>query len=164
MTRAVVFDLDGTLVNLPIDYEKLFQEVRERAKISDVNPITKTIAKLDAKTKEEVFKVWDRIEAIAWQQGTVKKAGISLYRKFAKEPKALVTMQGKTLTRNIIDSLKLSFDVTITREDSLDRAEQRRIAARKLNVSLKDVLFVGNTEGDSVAAKNVESQFLRVEA
>ena len=163
MTRVVVFDLDGTLVNLPIDYEKLFQEVREIARISDVNPITKTISKLDEKTKGEIFKVWDRIEAIAWQQGTVKKAGISLYHKFLKEPKALVTMQGKTLTRNIIDSLKLSFDVIVTREDSLDRAEQLRIAARALNVSPKDILFIGNTEGDSVAAKNVESQFLRVE-
>ena len=163
MTFAVVFDLDGTLVNLPIDYEKLFQEVREIAKISDVHPITKTIAKLDAKTKEEVFKVWDRIEAIAWQQGTVKKAGISIYNKFSKEPKALVTMQGKTLTRNIIDTLKLSFNVVVTREDSLDRAEQLRIAARKLNASPKDVLFIGNTEGDSTAAMVVESQFLRVE-
>ena len=163
MTRAVVFDLDGTLVNLPINYEKLFQEIREIAKIKDVKPITKTISKLDAKTKGEIFKVWDKLEAIAWQQGTVKKAGISLYRKFAKEPKALVTMQGKTLTRNIIDSLKLSFDVIVTREDSLDRAEQLRIATRALSVSPKDVLFIGNTEGDSVAAKNVESQFLRVE-
>ena len=163
MTRAVVFDLDGTLVNLPIDYGKLFQEVREIAKISDVHPITKTISKLDAKTKGEIFKVWDRLEAIAWQQGTVKKAGISLYHKFFKEPKALVTTQGKTLTRNIIGSLKLSFDVIVTREDSLDRAEQLRIVARALSVSPKDILFIGNTEGDSVAAKNVESQFLRVE-
>jgi HAD superfamily hydrolase (TIGR01549 family) len=163
VTRVVVFDLDGTLVNLPIDYEKLFQEIREITKISDVHPITKTISKLDAKTKGEIFKVWDKLEAIAWQQGTVKKAGISLYHRFSKEPKALVTMQGKTLTRNIIGSLKLSFDVIVTREDSLDRAEQLRIAARALSVSPKDVLFIGNTEGDSVAAKNVDSQFLRVE-
>jgi len=163
VTRAVVFDLDGTLVTLPINYEKLFQEVRERAKISDVHPITKTIAKLDVKTKGEIFKIWDKLEAIAWQQGRVKKAGISLYDKFSKEPKALVTMQGKFLTRNIVDFLKLSFDVVVTREDSLDRVEQLRIAARKLSVSPKDVLFIGNTEGDSVAAKTVESQFLRVE-
>ena len=93
----------------------------------------------------------------------MKKAGISLYHKFLKEPKALVTMQGKILTRNILNSLKLSFDVVVTREDSLDRAEQLRIAARTLRVSPKAVLFIGNTEGDSVAAKNVESQFLRVE-
>ena len=163
MTRVVVFDLDGTLVNLPIDYEKLFQEVRERAKISDVHPITSTISKLDAKSRGEIFKVWDKLEAIAWQQGTVKKTGITLYHKFSKEPKALVTMQGKTLTRNILDSLKLSFDVIVTREDSLDRAEQLRIAAHALSVSLKDVLFIGNTEGDAVAAETVESQFLRVE-
>jgi HAD superfamily hydrolase (TIGR01549 family) len=163
VTLAVVFDLDGTLVNLPIDYERLFQEVRERAKIGDVQPITKTIARLDPTTKGEIFEIWDKLEAVAWQRGTVKKAGISLYHKFSKEPKALVTMQGKTLTRKINDSLKLSFDVIVTREDSLDRAEQLRIAARALNVSPKDTLFIGNTEGDSIAAKDVKSEFLRVE-
>jgi HAD superfamily hydrolase (TIGR01549 family) len=163
VTHAVVFDLDGTLVNLPIDYEKLFQEVRERAKISDVQPITKIIAKLDPTTKGEILEIWDKLEAVAWQRGNVKKAGISLYHKFLKEPKALVTMQGKTLTRKIIDSLKLSFDIIVTREDSLDRSEQLRIAARALSVSPKDVLFIGNTEGDSIAAKDVKSEFLRIE-
>jgi hypothetical protein len=51
----------------------------------------------------------------------------------------------------------------VTREDSLDRTEQLKIAALKLGVSLRDILFIGNTESDSVAAKNVECQFLRVE-
>jgi phosphoglycolate phosphatase-like HAD superfamily hydrolase len=118
---------------------------------------------LDEKTKKKVFKIWDKTEASVWREGTIKREGMTLYKKFSKEPKALVTMQGKTLVQNIIKSLKLSFDVVVTREDNLDRAEQLKIAARKLGVSLRDILFIGNTEGDSVAAKNVKCQFLRVE-
>ena len=163
MTEAVIFDLDGTLINLPIDYEKLFREFSETAKIDDVHPITEIVSKLDEKTKKKVFKIWDKTEASAWREGTIKREGMTLYKKFSKEPKALVTMQGKTLVRNIIKSLKLSFDVVVTREDSLDRTEQLKIVARKLGVSLRDILFIGNTEGDSVAAKNLECQFLRVE-
>ena len=163
MTGAVIFDLDGTLVNLPIDYEELFRKISEIAKIEDVHPITKTVSKLDEKTKSKAFKIWDEVEAEAWKEGGIKREGIALYQKFRNEKKALVTMQGKTLTRKIISSLKLSFDTVVTREDALDRAEQLRIAARKLDVPLKDVLFVGNTEGDSAASNNVECQFLRVE-
>ena len=163
MTEAVIFDLDGTLINLPIDYEKLFREFSEIAKIDDVHPITKIVSQLDEKTMRKVFKIWDKTEASAWSEGTIKKKGMTLYKKFSKKPKALVTMQGKTLVQNIIKSLKLSFDVVVTREDSLDRTDQLKIAARKLGVSLRDILFIGNTEGDSAAAKNVECQFLGVE-
>jgi phosphoglycolate phosphatase-like HAD superfamily hydrolase len=163
VTEAVIFDLDGTLINLPIDYERLFREFGETAKIDDVHPITEIVSKLDEKTKKKVFKIWDKTEASAWREGTIKREGMTLYKKFSKEPKALVTMQGKTLAQNIIKSLKLSFDVVVTREDNLDRAEQLKIAARKLGVSLRDILFIGNTEGDSVAAKNLKCQFLRVE-
>ena len=53
MTEAVIFDLDGTLINLPIDYEKLFREFSEIAKIDDVHPITKIVSKLDEKTKKK---------------------------------------------------------------------------------------------------------------
>jgi HAD superfamily hydrolase (TIGR01549 family) len=163
VTEAVIFDLDGTLINLPIDYEKLFREFSEIAKIDAMHPVTEIVSKLDEKTKKKVFKIWDKTEASAWREGTIKKEEMALYKKFSKEPKALVTMQGKTLVQNIIKSLKLSFDVVVTREDSLDRTEQLKIAALKLGVSLRDILFIGNTEGDSVAAKNVKCQFLRVE-
>ena len=163
MTEAVIFDLDGTLIDLPIDYEKLFGEFSGIAKIDDVHPVTKTVSQLDEKTKKKVFKIWDRIEAAAWKEGNIKREGMTIYKKFSKEPKALVTMQGKTLVHNIIKSLKLSFDVVVTREDSLARIEQLKIAARKLGVSLRDILFIGNTEGDSIAARNAECQVLRVE-
>jgi HAD superfamily hydrolase (TIGR01549 family) len=163
VTEAVIFDLDGTLINLPIDYEKFLREFSEIAKIDDVHPVTKTVSQLDEKTKKKILKIWDETEASAWKEGTIKREGMTLYKKFSREPKALVTMQGKTLVQNIIKSSKLSFDVVVTREDNLDRTEQLKIAARKLGVSLRDILFIGNTEGDSVAAKNVQCQFLRVE-
>ncbi|MCW4053662.1 MAG: HAD-IA family hydrolase [Candidatus Bathyarchaeota archaeon] len=164
MIEAVIFDLDGTLIDLPIDYEQLFNEFSKILKTKDIQPITKTISNLDKETKKRIFQVWDEKENLAWKRGTTKKEGIAIYLKFTDKPKALVTMQGKSLVQEITKSSSLSFNSIVTREDSLERTEQLRIAARKLCVPLgKKILFVGNTEGDATAAEKVECQFLRVQ-
>ena len=164
MIEAVIFDLDGTLINLPIDYDQLFREFSKILKAEDIQPITKTLSNLDTETKKRIFQVWDEKENLAWKKGTTRKDGMAIYLKFADKPKALVTMQGKSLVQEIMKSSSLSFDSVVTREDSLERTEQLKIAARKLGVPLgKQILFVGNTEGDATAAKNVECQFMRVQ-
>ena len=164
MIEAVIFDLDGTLITLPIDYDQLFREFSKILKAEDIQPITKTLSNLDTETKKRIFQVWDEKENLAWKKGTTKKEGMAIYLKFTDKPKALVTMQGKSLVQEIMKSSSLSFDSVVTREDSLERTEQLKIAARKLGVPLgKQILFVGNTEGDATAAKNVECQFMRVQ-
>ena len=164
MIEAVIFDLDGTLITLPIDYDQLFREFSKILKAEDIQPITKTLSNLDTETKKRIFQVWDEKENLAWKKGTTRKEGMAIYLKFTDKPKALVTMQGKSLVQEIMKSSSLSFDSVVTREDSLERTEQLKIAARKLGVPLgKQILFVGNTEGDATAAKNVECQFMRVQ-
>jgi HAD superfamily hydrolase (TIGR01549 family) len=164
LIEAVIFDLDGTLITLPIDYDQLFREFSKILKAEDIQPITKTLSNLDTETKKRIFQVWDEKENLAWKKGTTRKDGMAIYLKFADKPKALVTMQGKSLVQEIMKSSSLSFDSVVTREDSLERTEQLKIAARKLGVPLgKQILFVGNTEGDATAAKNVACQFMRVQ-
>ena len=165
MIEAVIFDLDGTLITLPIDYDQLFREFSKILKTKDIQPITKTLSNLDTETKKRIFQVWDEKENSAWKKGTTRKDGMAIYLRFTHKPKALVTMQGKSLVQEIMKSSSLSFDSVVTREDSLERTEQLKIAARKLGVPLgKQILFVGNTEGDATAAKNVACKFMRVQA
>jgi phosphoglycolate phosphatase-like HAD superfamily hydrolase len=52
--------------------------------------------------------------------------------------------------------------LVITREDSLSRVEQLKIAAEKLAVQTQNILFIGNTNEDMLAAKTVGCQFMRV--
>ena len=162
MAKAVIFDLDGTLIRLPIDYGKLLKEFSEIMETNNVRPLTEKISKLNDKTRKNIFEVWDRFELAALKDVTVNEEGISLYKKFHKIPRALVTMQGKALVQIVTNRFELSFSVVITREDSLDRVVQLQIAVQKFKTQSKDVLFVGNTEEDNRAAKKIGCQFLRV--
>lgn len=162
MIEAVIFDLDGTLIHLPIDYEKLFREFKKIMHTDNVQPVTETVSKLDKKTRQKVFREWDKTELAAAANITINKQGMEIYTSYSQKPKALVTMQGKAVVKNILAQLELSFDSAVTREDSLNRAQQLENAAEKLKTQLVNILFVGNTENDEQAAKKVGCQFLRV--
>jgi len=162
MIKVVIFDLDGTLVHLPINYEKLFTEFRKIIGTSNIHPLTQKISELDAKTKKKIFDVWNNFEIEAVSNLKLNTEGIALYKKFSKKRKALVTMQGKPVVGIITGRLKLHFDAIITREQTLNRIEQLKIVAQKLGVSLSNILFVGNTNEDSLAAEKVGCRFLEV--
>ncbi len=164
MTRAVIFDLDGTLVNLPIDYEgTLFPRFSKISGIEKMHPVTETIGRLDPETKGKIFQIWDEVERNALEKMTVNDKGMAIYTEYSKKPKALITMQGKTAVRSIAEVLGLRFDVIVTREYSLDRLKQLQHATRELSQQPQNVLFIGNTEGDSAAARAYGCQFLKVE-
>jgi phosphoglycolate phosphatase-like HAD superfamily hydrolase len=160
--KAVIFDLDGTLVNLPINYSELFQEFSRIAGIPKVQPITRLLSEVNTKTRTAIFEVWDRAELVAWEKATIIQEGARLYKKYLKKPRVLITMQGRAITELITKELNLSFIWVITREDSYDRIQQLQIAIHKLNTPSRQILFVGNTDGDSEAAKAVGCRFLRV--
>jgi phosphoglycolate phosphatase-like HAD superfamily hydrolase len=159
---AVIFDLDGTLINLPIDYEKFEAEIKKISKKNNIKPITKTITNLDGDLKSKVFEVWTELEFKAWKKSSINQKGIDLYKKYLELPKALVTMQGQKLVGEISTNLKLSFKFVVTRETSLDRVQQLKIVKDKLDLDFQNILFVGNTDGDEKAAKTVKCQFVRV--
>jgi HAD superfamily hydrolase (TIGR01549 family) len=159
---AVIFDLDGTLIYLPINYEKLFQEISKITKMTNVRPLTKVVAQFDEQTKKKIFDVWDKIEMEALANMKVNTEGIAQYKKFLEKQKVLVTMQGKPLVQSVLKRLNLSFNFIITREDSLSRVKQLKIAIEKLGTQNQNILFIGNTKEDMLAAEIIGCQFMRV--
>ena len=163
MTSAFIFDLDGTLVDLPINYWAMFADFKQIMDVDEVRPILETIAKIkDFQTRKRVFDTWERYEMSVTQKTIVHEEGIRVYRAHTKSPRALVTMQGRKVTKILVDKFKLDFNAVITREDSFNRTEQLKMAAQKLNVPLRDILFAGDKDNDAEAAKAAGCQFLRV--
>jgi HAD superfamily hydrolase (TIGR01549 family) len=159
---AVVFDLDGTLACLPIDWEALFEEFRRIMHVDVVRPVVDVVSRVDKRTRREVFAAWDRAELAIYQNATPCGEGMQLYRESTGKPMALVTLQGRAVVARLLEKFGLKFEVMVTREDSLFRAEQLRSVIGKLGVPAKDLLFVGNAESDAAAAETLGCQFRRV--
>ena len=162
MIEAVVFDLDGTLVRLPIDYDGLFAEFSKIMCVSNVRPLVDTVSRVDGKTRALVFAAWEKAELAVEKEISNNEEGMKIYRAHADKRKALVTLQGKTIVELIMRQFGLSFDVVVTREDALFRVDQLAKAAEKLKVNMQHVLFVGNTDGDAAAAEKLGCHFLRI--
>jgi len=160
--EVVVFDLDGTLVRLPIDYKPLFEEFRRIMRVDEVRPIVDAVSRVDGKTRELVFGAWDRAELAVSGKITVNEEGMKTYRKFWDKRKALVTLQGKAVVQTILRQFGLAFDFVVTREDALFRVDQLTKAINQLKAEPRNALFVGNTDDDVAAAGKIGCQFLRV--
>jgi phosphoglycolate phosphatase-like HAD superfamily hydrolase len=77
--KAVIFDLDGTLIHLPIDYERLIQEFRKIAHAESFHPLLEAVSKLDDVTRGRVFKIWDLAELTASAGMTDNQEGMKLH-------------------------------------------------------------------------------------
>lgn len=162
MIKAAIFDLDGTLVNLPINYEMLYEEFKKIIGAQNIEPITKTVAALDPVFKEKIFDTWTAVELAILPKMARVKEGMSLYEQYEGKPRALMTMQGKKTVEKILNTLHFSFQAIITREDSLDRATQIKLAIGKLRLKPENVIVIGDRETDKTAAEKVGCKFKMV--
>ena len=160
--KGTIFDLDGTLVSLPIDYPALYAEFRKILGVQTIEPLTKTVATLNNVLKRKVFEKWTRAELAILPKMRVVKEGIELYGQYSEIPKALVTMQGRKTVERILYILGLSFEAVTTREDSLDRTAQIILALEKLGLKPENVVVIGDRETDKTAAEKIGCKFRMV--
>lgn len=162
MIEAAVFDLDGTLVTLPMDYQALYGKFKKITGKTTIRPITKTVDALNPSLKKKVFTAWTRTELRILPRMAIVAEGMTLYRQYVDKQRALVTMQGKKTVEKILTMLNISFSVIVTREDSLDRTTQVKMAIEKLRLKPENVIVIGDRETDRTAAEKNGCKFKKV--
>lgn len=159
---AYIFDLDGTLFTVPVDWLKVREEVSKMAGAPIGNtPVFLKVEQLISirpSIRGTLFAMLDMHELKAVAAATPIDGAFELLSHLSKVAKlGLVTMQGSTACDKILGRHHLGelFDVLVTREDSLDRTVQLRIALQSLSSSPKDTLFTGDRLNDIVCGRRV---------
>ncbi|MDV3276963.1 MAG: HAD hydrolase-like protein [Nitrososphaerales archaeon] len=160
--RSYIFDLDGTLFSIPVDWAGVRREISALVgeDFSDT-PLFLKLQQLAASKpgmRERLLSVIDSYELRA--VGSAKAmpgASELLYSLFEVARIALVTLQGKKACGEILQKHKLDdlFEAVVTREDSMDRSEQLLIALNRLGAEARATLFTGDRLNDVVCARKV---------
>ncbi|MEM3437098.1 MAG: HAD family hydrolase [Nitrososphaerales archaeon] len=174
--KAVIFDLDGTLVKFTLDFVKARKEAiaeikRKGIKIDNLSEKLSIYSMLkmikehtDAKTFSDLEKsLWEILEKIELKAANktetqpnviqtlteIKKLGLKL---------AIVTNNGSKATSIVTKKFGLNnfFDVIITREDSSELKPDGggiKRAMEILGINAKEAIYVGDGIIDILAAK-----------
>lgn len=159
---AYVFDLDGTLFTIPVDWLEVRRELSEITgeRMDDAPLFLKLQQVISGRPalRDKLFSIIDTQELKAASDARVMPgASELLYSLFEAGKVALVTMQGRRACEQIIQRHKFAdlFETVITREDSMDRAEQLRVALNRMGAQPRTALFTGDRLNDVASARKV---------
>ena len=163
MIKGIIFDLDGTLVRLPIRYEIIFEKLQNLFDTQDeFKPLIPTILKKANNDIELLQKAFDLIcdeETIAANNFEVIDGAIDILNYFKKRnySLSLVTMQCMKAAKLVLDKMQISelFSSIITRDDSNQRSTQIKKSVEILSLSPDKVVIIGDRIHDVKSAKQV---------
>ena len=150
--EAVIFDMDGTLVNSVYDWP----EIRRRLDVTGAS----IIDDLNALAEPDRARRWaelEDIEAEATNRATIHEGARELLDLLADRgiSAALVTNNSDDNTRRLLERFSLDFEVVVTRDSGLWKPSGAPIieAARRLGVAPERCLGVGDSHYDNMAAR-----------
>lgn len=161
MIRGIIFDLDGTLVRLPIRYDLIQNNLKKIFNTQDeFKPLIASIvnhAKGDSSKMHEAFESICKEESKAVDDLEIIENVFDVLEFFkSKQLKlGLVTMQCRKSVEKVMskfDQLSV-FSSVISRDESYDRKEQIEKMLKNLQLTPDEALVVGDRIHDVVSAK-----------
>lgn len=150
--RAVLFDMDGTIVDVPYDWARIKRDLQTGGQ-----PILHHLASLDEPERTRKWRILEGYEEKATAEAELK-AGVpelmDLLRR-GRVKTALVTNNSRTNTRLLLRRFDLRFDLVMTREEGLWKpsAAPFREVMRRFGVAASECCAVGDSRFDLMAAR-----------
>jgi HAD superfamily hydrolase (TIGR01549 family) len=169
MRKALIFDIDGTIIPFLVDFESLRERVRRLLGVNDeLRPLGLSLEKLNL-PEELKNQAWELIESE--ELASIDRLEASDYIENVKTicnlhqqgiAIAVVTNRSRKTAVKLLEKigLKQCVDLLITREEGLDRKRQLEKALKLLNAECMG--FLGDTVYDEKAAQELGLRFRRV--
>ena len=161
MIKGIIFDLDGTLIQLPINYHILQSNLKFFFNTSkNLTPLIPTIIELSKNDQNKIKKAFSLIckeEILASKNFKIMDDAIEILQ-FLKSKNlilSLVTMQCRDALEKILYKMNILdlFDFIITRDENYNRFEQIQHSLNHTSLNSSEVLMIGDRIHDVESAK-----------
>lgn len=173
MLKAVIFDLDGVLLDNTQLIVEIFQEAARRSglKVPDAKSVIATLGLIGKDMVEIVLGNGEKYREMLMQVWMEKEKemklmpGVELVLKELKTKKAIVTSAPKlTAKRRLCDFIGY-FEAIITQESTEKHKpypDPLLLACKKLKIKPKEAVYIGDRLIDFETAKNAGTDFIGI--
>jgi phosphoglycolate phosphatase-like HAD superfamily hydrolase len=167
--RYCVFDMDGTLISLPVEWDKVRAELQRLTGTKlRFNPFFLDLQNIVSKEPlmlGPMLRTIDEYEARAVPGARLEDGAMDVLSALSRRAElSLVTMQGRAACDSILRRLGIAsfFASRFTREDSMDRKAQLRMALESIEAKDAEAVFVGDRINDLKAARAAGVRFVMI--
>jgi len=150
--KGAIFDMDGTVVDVPYDWGKIKAELGTQGK-----PILTYIENLDEPERSKKWKILERFESEATQEAKLKPGMRDFLDLLSARgvKKALVTNNSRKNVSFLLEKFRLEFDCVISRERGLWKPSGAPflVALKELQLNKEECCVVGDSHFDIRAAE-----------